>query len=433
MRVSLIIRAGLFLIIILVSTQVSSQIIDTVSTPRELWQRFEKTLPPPEISIKADNTIRSCTDPTKELRRLEFTFCSQKYEGKRWIHPCVLFIPSDYHKYGKLADRKGKVVIIAHSGGSETEPFLLNYGDPIATLSGYPTLVFQNPGEGREREFLALVEREMQKLTPDPVDHSYFRTAVPYLVALDIVANILKLRRDEIKAVIGGHSKRATSAYIAAAIDSARIRGVVYMGNESVWGITEGYPAVCPARIQKLVSARVLYLGASNEAYRPGRYEYHMYNINKIQNMMGGAWTIEYIPNHIHSAMSEKHFIDWRMWIGHVFDGRPVTRISELTFRKIETGTRFRARIDSDNKVIQVMLWHTYTGNVPPYWRDLLWHPGLMVKQDDGFYEGFVGGEIPDAWLVEVKDIASGIPGYVTSLPQDITGKRNWHVDDLSP
>ena len=41
-----------------------------------------------------------------------------------------------------------------------------------------------------------------------------------------------------------------------------------------------------------------------------------------------------------------------------------------------------------------------------------------------------MGGEIPEAWLVEVKDIGSGALGYETSLPQDITGKRNWHVDD---
>jgi hypothetical protein len=38
-------------------------------------------------------------------------------------------------------------------------------------------------------------------------------------------------------------------------------------------------------------------------------------------------------------------------------------------------------------------------------------------------YEGYVKGKLPDAWLVEVKDTARGFPGYVSSLPQDITGK----------
>lgn len=35
---------------------------------------------------------------------------------------------------------------------------------------------------------------------------------------------------------------------------------------------------------------------------------------------------------------------------------------------------------------------------------------------------------MPGWW--KLKDIVSGIPGYVTCLPQDITGKRNWQVDD---
>jgi hypothetical protein len=387
------------------------------------------TLPKPEISVIRDEVVESYTNPAIKLRRIDFTFCSQEIEGKKWIHSSVVFMPVDTKRY-MVPGRRGKVVIVAHPGGDETEPFLLNFGDPIATLTGYPTMVFPNPGEGREGDFRFMIDKERKKLVQDPIDHNYFRMAIPYLQAIDIMADILKIKKNEIRAVIGGHSKRATGAYIAAAIDSARIEGVVYMGNESLWGITDGYPSVCPSKIQKWVKAKVLYIGASNEAYRPGKWEYHMYNINKIQEMMGGAWTIEYIPNYIHWTMSEKHFLDWRMWIGHVFEGRPVTKISDLTFETDGFGTKFRARVESDAKIIHVKLWHVYTGNVPPYWRDLLWRPSLMVRQDDGFYEGFVSGELPDSWIVEVKDIANGAPGYVSSLPQDITGKRNWQVGD---
>lgn len=423
-------KVTIFLLALMGTSMVYCQTADTVFRPAELWQRCQKTLPGTKMSITSDKVVNSLTDPEQRLRRIEFTFASQVFEGKEWVHPCVLLIPADYNKRVKEPDRRGKVVIIANGGGNEAEPFLINYGDPVATLTGYPTLVFQNPGTGTEGEFRFYVEREMQKLTADPIDHSYFRTSVPYLRVMDIIADILKIDRSEIRAIIGGHSKRATSAYIAAAVDSSRVSGVVYMGNESVWGITEGYPSVNPGRIKDQVKARVLYIGASNEYYRPGKYEYHMYNINKILETMDGKWTIEYIPNYIHFAMSEKHFMDWRMWVSHVFEGRPIPTISDFSFRKIENGTRFRVKVESESKVIQVMLWHTYTGNVPPYWRDLFWRPGLMVRQDDGYYEGYVGGEVPDAWIVEVKDIAYGVPGYVSGPPQDITGKRNWHVDD---
>jgi hypothetical protein len=34
-----------------------------------------------------------------------------------------------------------------------------------------------------------------------------------------------------------------------------------------------------------------------------------------------------------------------------------------------------------------------------------------------------VAGKLPDAWLVEVKDISGGYAAYLSSLPQDITHK----------
>ncbi|GAI67126.1 unnamed protein product, partial [marine sediment metagenome] len=55
---------------------------------------------------------------------------------------------------------------------------------------------------------------------------------------------------------------------------------------------------------------------------------------------------------------------------------------------------------------------------------DLMWHPVLMQQKEGNLYEGFYLGILPDAWLVEVKDTSMGYPGYVSSLPQDITHKE---------
>ena len=73
-----------------------------------------------------------------------------------------------------------------------------------------------------------------------------------------------------------------------------------------------------------------------------------------------------------------------------------------------------------------------------PYWRDLMWYPAVMRPKQGNVYEGRVGGNPPHAWFVEVKDIANGFAGYVSSLPQDITGRpaeernarrpRNWEL-----
>jgi hypothetical protein len=244
------------------------------------------------------------------------------------------------------------------------------------------------------------------------------------------MAQVLKVKPNEISAVIGGHSKRATSAFTAAAVDPIRIKGVVYMGNESTWDNFQTSPnkAIYPPYTKNWVKAKVLYIGATNED------GYCMYGINRIQQIMNNTWTIEYIPNYRHASMSEKHFIDWRMWVTHVFDNRGITKISDLSYYKVKNGfkwagrsftagTVFRAKIKSPNKIIQVKLWYVYNDD-EPYWRDLFWYPEFMIKKDNDYYEGFVKGKLPDSWLVEVKDIACATAGYVSSLAQDITAKK---------
>ena len=407
-------------------------------SPQELWARCRETLIPLEYDIGKDEIILSDTVPGLKLRRLEVKFYSQELEGKKWGHPCVVYLPAD-PQANKSPERLGKVVIVGQRSwdGLATGPwrsaFLGNYGEPIAALTGYPTMICPVPGEyddtdGRELSIGFL--RDFSQKTGHAWDYGYFRLAVPYLRALDVFAGVLGIEPREVRAVIGGHSKRATSAYTAAAVDPERIVGVVYMGNESTWDGLNDSPffPVSPAYTRKWVKADVLYLGATNED------GYEMYNINRIQEIMEGAWTIEYIPNYRHASMSEKHFLNWRMWISHVFDGRPITRMSDLGFsdtgdgflwggRPQKPGTLFRVKVDSPNKIIQVKIWYVYNDD-EPYWRDLVWYPEFMVPGDGGFYEGFVKGKQPDSWLVEVKDISHGFPGYVSSLPQDITGKK---------
>ncbi len=390
------------------------------------------------MRIEKDEIVQSESDPRVKLRRVEVKFYSQELEGKKWGHPCVVFMPADSRVYN-TPQRRGKVVIVGQRSwdglatGPWREPFLGNYGEPIAALCGYPVMICPVPGEYDEtpgREISIGFLRDYVKKTKDPVNHNYFRLAIAYLRALDVMAEVVGVGRDEIRAVIGGHSKRATAAYTAAAVDPERIVGVVYMGNESTWRGVEALPwrGIYPNYTKDWVKADVLYIGATNED------GYRMYNINEIQKMMGGAWTIEYVPNYRHGSMSEKHFLDWRMWVEHVFDGRPVTRISDLSYRKVgegfewggrsfEGGAVFRVKIQSPNKIVQVKVWYVYNDD-EPYWRDLVWYPEFMIRRDGDYYEGYVKGKLPDAWLVEVKDIAFGAAGYVSSVPEDITGGR---------
>jgi hypothetical protein len=294
-------------------------------------------------------------------------------------------------------------------------------------------MILPSPGEydgenGREIS-IGILNRNLRG-THDVMEHPHLVLASIYVRALDVMAEVMKVERKEIRAVIGGHSKRATCAHTAATIDQ-RIRGVVYMGNESAWSEADlkgpdraVYPPFAHGRY---TDAECIYLGATNED------GYTMFNVNLILDKMNPPWALEYVPNYRHASQSEQHFIVWKMWVAHVFDGRALTKITDLSYAKKDAdfewggrkygaggGTLFKCKIDSPNKIIQAQVWYVYNDDVPT-WRDLMWYPEYMVPQGDGTWAGYVTGKLPDAWLVEVKDTARGFPGYVSSLPQDIT------------
>jgi len=124
-------------------------------------------------------------------------------------------MPADSRVFN-APDRRGKVVIVGQRSwdklatGPWRDPFLGNYAEPIASRTSYPTMICPVPGEydgsGDEEISIGFL-RELRLKTEDPIDHPYFRLAIPYLRALDVMADILKVEKEEIRAVIGGHSK----------------------------------------------------------------------------------------------------------------------------------------------------------------------------------------------------------------------------------
>lgn len=147
--------------------------------------------------------------------------------------------------------------------------------------------------------------------------------------------------------------ERCRAAFNAAAMDPARIAGVVYMGMESTFAGYEGkfWDVISPVHSQKAVTCPVLYLGATNED------GYQMFNIARLQAKMKRPWTIELIPNYRHATSSEVQILDWQLWIAHLFEARPLTRIGELARTETPEGSEFRARIESPNKIVLAKVW----------------------------------------------------------------------------
>lgn len=386
-----------------------------VPKPRELLPIVKKDCVPRDFRVLSDGMVVSDTNPDKRLRRVRAHFKSLKIGDKIWGHPCVLLLPAD-PKRNDTEQRRGRVVIIGCPGGRAFPIHVAKYGQLIATSTGYPTMVLAIPGEyadgSRVEGNMGL--NAMRRKTGKSYYNMNCQLALVYIQAMDALQQFLGL--DHLQAVIGGHSKRGRSATVAAAMDS-RVASVIVMGNEGVhhtdridWHLSFHH-----AFFQEQVTVPVFYLGATNED------GYRMFNVNILQDRLDRKMTIEMIPNYCHSNYSEIQFIDFLMWVSHTFDSRPLSRIRDVTHIRRGERTVFRAKIESQAKVQMVRAWYAYAEN--EQWSDLMWFHLIMVRRGDHF-EAALGGKQPDAFFIEVADIAGGIPGYVSSLPMKISDAK---------
>lgn len=384
-----------------------------VPKPRELYPLVKRDMVPMDLKIISDEVVTSDTDPSKKLRKITAFFYSIELEDKKWGHPCVIFTPAD-NSINQTPERKGKVVIISSPGWAMYPAHVEKYGEPIAARTGYPTMVLNNPGvypDGRGIEGDIAVLTRMRRKT----GHNYYnmncQLALVHIRAMDVMEKVLGL--DRVSAVLAGHSKRGRSATVAAAMDS-RVASPLIMGNESVYRTDQiqWHLSFHHAFFQEQVNVPVFYLGATNEG------GYNMFSINILQERLNEPMTIEMIPNYRHYNFHEIQFIDTMMWVAHVFDGRPVSKIVETSHEYRDGRNTYRAKVESQAKVQIVRTWFVYADN--PQWRDLMWFEWIMQKRGD-YYETSAPGQKVDAYMIEVADMAMGFPGYVTSLPIKVT------------
>jgi hypothetical protein len=384
-----------------------------VPKPRELWPEVRQHCVPLAFRIESDEIVASDTDPGRRLRRVRAHFLSQELAGRKWGHPCVIFTPAD-NAPNLRQERRGKVVIIGSPGRDHFPVHVDKYAEPIAARTGYPTMVLVSPGvypDGTDIEGDMEVLTELRRQTGKNWYNMNCQLAVVYIQAMNALQAFLGI--DELHAVLGGHSKRGRSATVAAAIDP-RVASVIIMGNEGIHrtDTVEWHLSFHHAFFQDQVTVPVFYLGATNED------GYRMFNVNIMQERLQRPMTVELIPNYCHSNFSEIQFMDFLMWVAHVFDGRPLTRITEVAHERRGETSVFRARIEGEAKVQVVKAWYVYSDD--PAWRDLMWYHLIMDKAGDR-WEAVLPGKMPDAFLVEVGDIALGCPGYVSSLPQKLS------------
>ncbi|WP_425399139.1 hypothetical protein [Aeoliella sp.] len=384
-----------------------------VPKPREIWPIVKQQMISPEFEVLSDEIVVSDSDPTKRLRKVTAHFWSIELAGKKWGHQCVIWLPEN-SSINDTDERRGKVVLVGSPPYNYFPVHVAKYGEPIAARTGYPTMVLSNPGEYPDGSAIEHDIRILDRLRRETGENYYnmnCQLAVVYIQAMNVVQRFLEL--DELHAVIGGHSKRGRSAPVAAAMDD-RVASAIIMGNEGVYSTdrVDWHLSFHHAFFQDQVNVPVFYLGATNED------GYKMFNVNTLQERLERPMTMEMIPNYRHSNFSEIQYMDFLMWVAHVFDKRPISHISDVTHERKGNQSIFRAKVDSDANVQLVKAWYVYSDDEA--WRDLMWYSLLMRKVGD-HYEAGLRGKVPDAFMIEVGDIAQGIPGYVSSVPHKLT------------
>ncbi|HNR97998.1 MAG TPA: PhoPQ-activated protein PqaA family protein [Planctomycetota bacterium] len=391
-----------------------SEAAKTIPKPREIWPILrEEHVVPRALAIKSDEIVASDTDPSLKLRKVRAHFWSQRIGGKKWGHPCVILMPADAAR-NAAPPRKGRVVIYGGGTGEAQEHEVAEYGEPIAARTGYPTMVLANPGEyedgGSIENDIGILGR-LARETGKSYYNMNCQLAVVYIQAMNVFQEILGL--PEVAAVVGGHSKRGRSAVVAAAMDS-RVASAIIMGNEGIYTPDRPTPAFSfyYPFFQDQVSVPVFYLGVTNEG------GYKMFNVTLMEKQLRAPLTVEMIPNYVHSTYHPVQYLDFLMWVAHTFDGRPLSRISDVAHERQAGRTFFRAKVAGGAKIKNVSLWIAYSDNAE--WRDVMWYQYLMRDRGD-CYETSIHGKMPDAFLIEVSDIAQGISGYVSTVPYKLT------------
>ena len=184
-----------------------------VPKPRAVWPIVKQDMVAPEFTVLSNELVTSDTDPSQKLRKITAHFWSQELAGKKWGHRCVIFLPEDNSR-NLTPERMGKVVIVGSPPYAYFPIHVDKYAEPIAARTGYPTMALSNPGEypdgsAVEHDMIALTK--LRKGTGKNHYSMNCQLAVVYIQAMNVLQKYLGL--NDLKAVIGGHSKRGTQRH----------------------------------------------------------------------------------------------------------------------------------------------------------------------------------------------------------------------------
>lgn len=406
------------------------------------------------ITLGPPSEATTLTEPGRryQVRRVEFT--SFQWAGESWRHGGWLMVPKN------VPDAMTDVGVVVARMQPGPEPD--RYADAALALGATVLLIDQgNPGTrygiADEGNLMGYgMARYLE--TGDARWHGYAWLGRAIVRGVTVLTETTggRVRR----AMVTGCSKRGAASYIAAAADR-RVVGAyptctmpgnaeeVLLLKAARWGSdyqpedseSTNAPAFVSTRRQLLALAQMQEAGLAM-LHDPGAFP-ERYAGKRILNAKGTndplfppfadrvsvrglpeTVRILNVPNTAHTSETPWHFEGWRMWVAHVFSGRPLTEV-RAAHSVDGDALRIHATVATENVVRGVRVWWASDelgAFLDPDWQSVEMGPGQTGEyvvdipvRTDGF----------TLYFVEVRDDAPGsVPGVVTSLIQEFAGER---------
>ena len=168
--------------------------------------------------------------PVKKLRKVTAHFYSQELAGKKWGHPCVIFLPADNAaNLDAAAQRQGGHHRLAAARLLSHPRRQVRRADRRADRLSHDGAcrIPASTRTARTSNATSASSTRLRKQTGKNYYNMNCQLAVVYIQAMNAFQQFLGL--DSLQAVVGGHSKRGRSATVAAAIDP-RVASVDHHG-----------------------------------------------------------------------------------------------------------------------------------------------------------------------------------------------------------
>ncbi|MBN2193173.1 MAG: hypothetical protein JW751_10190 [Polyangiaceae bacterium] len=410
-----------------------------------------------DLSIQRDVLMDSQARPGLKVRKIELVFTSQNWHGSVWRHPARIYLPPDSdggRNAGIIATHAnffGPEVVSRHKIAGTDRNTEEEFAEGTALDLGIPIMIFPDPPGpifNLDESDLMGYAIEMAKKEKDVSWFGYLPITTAYLRAITVLSSIKGINTE--RAVLMGNSKRGLAVCLATGSGDSRVAGIMgtgMPGGNGLYGIATKFAALGPGvagpeedragpgfqpaeKVLEGINSPAGFLAVMafdpyifRKKIKAGYFvavgtndEFMALDApNGMMSHLEGDKAFLSIDNLRHTWVSKKHLAAWKMWLAHIFRGRPLPSI-QTRFERSDDLLTVTADVSSQNQLVGVRLYYAYNKSLD--WRAAQWEFVPMRDKADQ-YEAVLEtrADYNVAFYVEAEDHHDpGGSGFVSSL-----------------